>query len=213
MATIKVIQDAPEDLNKDGKITLGERVTAACIMWLVVFIGLNIIYWSIVALLEVENPLGAWGRWLAVFALLDTIATISIAVWRLVWIERDYKHERIEQERRWKREDWEFDQMRGTATAPDTGKRSEAWKYDYYAMMYLKRYFRGIDITRAQWEKDGLPVEWWNNVNAKLQERQIRRGKNKALEYETYGEAWEAWLEANMKAHTLERRGNDFVPK
>lgn len=200
-----------EDLNRDGTVTLGERVASAIILWSLLFLGLNLLYWSVVTIINKSHPLAVWlDFWLAAFALLDTLFVVGLSVWRLIWLERGERREVLERNRRWKREDWEFQQVAGTVeTVGDT--RWTAATQDYYAKLYLQRYYQNQSIVRDDWVRDGLPKPAWDTINALMVKRRIRQGRKTELAYDTFADAWAAWVEAEAKSRKWVRVGDDFV--
>ena len=220
MATIRIDGITPaEDLNRDGKITLGERIQAAAGIWVVVFGALVLVYWCLWAMLGWAEPLAVFARpWAPLFAILATLTAATIAIWRLVIYERGEKLEAEERRRRWQREDWEFQQLSGTVEAENNTRVTPATR-DFYAKLYLQRYYQGKSISRdgrGGWVDSGLPKEMWDLVNGMMKERKIRTGRSSDLEPATFAEAWGIWCDHEVKSRRWVRNGpgpDDFISR
>jgi len=200
-----------EDTNKDGKVSLGERVQAALVLWAVLFLALNILYLCIVVVLNKQRAGALWLTfWLPAFVALDTVAVAALAVWRLIIYERAEREERAERRRRWDREDWEMDQVKGISKSEGETRWTQATQ-DYYAQLYLKRYYQGKGLERNRWEADGLPQPAWNRINKLMQQYKIRKARSKVLEFETFAEAWGAWCEAEMTSRRWVKNGDGYL--
>lgn len=218
MATIRIdgIQQA-EDLNRDGTVTIGERVQASLILWGIMFVALNVVYAALAAIIEWDEPARAWaGFWLPMFVIVDTVGVTSLAVWRLIIYERGEKLEGEERRRRWEREDWEMDQIRGTVAHEGNTRVTPATR-DFYAKLFLQRYYQGKSIARdgkGGWVDSGLPKEMWDLINGMMKDRKIRKGRSKDLEPATFAEAWGIWCDHEVKARRWVRNGpgpDDFL--
>jgi len=73
---------------------------------------------------------------------------------------------------------------------------------DAAAEQILARYYTGKEWSREACEKDGvMSAELWNEANAMLKKRNIRRGRKTTLEPATYAEAWGLYCAAKLKAN------------
>jgi len=211
MTTIKLVQ---EDLNKDGKVTLSERVQAALMLWLVLFVTLNIIYVCVVVVFHKQGALELWlGFWLPAYVALDTIGVAAVAVWRLILYERAELVERDERKWKRKREQWEFDQMRKDDTTERETRGMTPHRQAFLAKWYIQRYFEGKSITRQACIKAGWSKPEWDHINDLMVKRGIRDGRKPKLKQETPEAALLAWNEGDMKSRKWVRAGDDEFVK
>jgi hypothetical protein len=169
------------------------------------------LYWGVCWWAKKDNALDLWlDFWGPLFLVLAVVSWLSLLVWRLIWLERDERLAAVERTRKWERENWEFDNLRGVATREAQTDFTQA-DIDAAAWQLLSFYYKGEEWSRKAWTARGLSKELWDQVNALFQKRSIRRGRKAQLEPKTMAHAWGLWCEAKLKNRTLYRHGDHFV--
>ena len=194
MRTINIaLPDA--DLNDDGKVTFDELIRSTLyIAAMIAFFLLALL--GGIGLILLRGPLIP--TLVGYCLVLATVLGAVIGIRRQIRYERAERLEREELYRRWAREDYEFDVLRGAAQT-ETDTRWNSARQDQYARLWLNlSYERGKPITRDEWQRQGQPVEAWNRTNSLMKRRGIRRGSS--LAPDTLAEAWGAWCEAELES-------------
>lgn len=205
MAMIRIVE---EDLNRDGKVTFGERVASAGMMAGALLVALQVVYLAVCLLLDVAGWAFWWDVYLGLSLLVAAVSWVGLIVWRMTWHERAERLEGAERRRRWAREDFEFAQLRGVVET-EAGTRITQAQIDAAAQLYLKRYYEGRGLARAGWLKDGYSKELWDTVNGLMKKRGIRKGRGDQLVQESFAEAWGVWCEAKLKNRQWLRADED----
>lgn len=190
MTTIKIPIPESADLNRDGKVTLGERIVSAVALILFLWVLFLVIIAGICRLFRLRLSLDA-----ALGALMIAIFLgCAVAIWRLIVYEKEEWLARTDRKMRRDREQWEFDVLKGETEAPEESPPWNQYLQDKYARMWLDlSYKQGKPITRDQWQDMGLPPTIWNRINRLMNDYKIRKGST--LVPEDFGSAWGVWLD------------------
>ena len=186
------------DLNNDGRVTVDELVHSA----LYIFVALFVILGAVIVggWVLITERLPPWRVWALIF-ILDGLLTGGLIIWRMTGHERREREAAEDRARQHEREDWEFDQARGVSDDARSTTLSQA-QIDAAVWQILARYYAGKEWTRDACEKAGvMSAELWNEANALLKKRHIRRGSKRALEHDTLEEAWGVYCAAKLKAN------------
>jgi len=186
------------DLNQDGKVTVDERVRSA----LLIFTALLVLFGAVI--------IGGWGlivgslppwRVIAVIPLLSASSTAALLIRRELYIERQEREAKTDLEFRREKERWEFAQAQGISTEAGATTISQA-QVDSAALSILRRFYDGKPWSRDACVADGLmSAEQWNEANATLRKRRIRRGRQMKLEPPDFATAWAMYCDAKLKAN------------
>jgi len=196
------------DLNRDGKVSLGELVVSAFLIVAGVFsflliVGLTI--WAFVA--------DAWTgvKFLLTLITISGAVSIIVALWRLFRYERGEKRDNAEWALKREKEEWELDQIKGVVNQEAETNWTQATQ-DEMARRYLFwSYKQGQFVTREEWKKKGQPEVAWNRINGLMKEHKIRSKRSRDLQHDDFAEAWGAWCDAMIKSRSWVRSGEDFI--
>ena len=208
-----------EDINRDGTVSIKERIVSVVVLWLILAVGLTILYYCVCSLFNIPGRIATrqYGDiWLSIFLLLSTVVTIVLSIWRLTWIDQQQVAVVKERSRRRQREDEERRELQATT---ENRASSKAWTEQmqfHYARLYLKRayqhnVFPAYPQVRDDWIKSGSPKEAWDIINKLMTERGIRAPKKGPMLPPTLEEAWAAWADWELQHHTMVRVGEEMV--
>jgi len=207
--------DAWADLDGDGRVSLSELVLSTFFVVGVVFVGLVLLAVAVGGLVgaagaDVLRFVLRW--WLWVSLAVSSVTGVALGVWRSLRYERDERARARELSRRWQFED-EDRQHLNHVTDRERSTRFTQADVDSAARLYLRRYYSGRGLSRADWVKDGLSKDLWDHVNVLMRKRGIRRGRRADLVPGTFADAWAVWCDAKLKARSWLVSGDDLLEK
>ena len=194
-------QDNALDLNGDGRVTVDELVRSTWMIFIQLVVVFGAIALAVVALVYAPAFLKVAVSIIALAALL----AFSLGVYRMLRHERLDREAEQEKLRRWEREDYEFDLLRGVSDDARATTLAQA-EIDAAALQILRRYYDGKPFTRDAMVGDGLmTAQLWNEANGLLRKRGIRAGRKSEFRPDDFAEAWAIYCEAKLKAnqHTV----------
>jgi len=194
------------DLNGDGKVTIDElaKSTGSVFAQLVVVFGaLGGAVWLVVV-----GPL--FFKIAGAVIGLAAICSFGLGVYRMLRYERMESRDKIAWHLEHERARWEFDQAKGISKEASATSLSQA-QVDMAAQNILARYYSGKEWSREAMVKDNLlTAELWNEANAVLQKRRIRKGRKRELEPENFADAWGIYCEAKLRQNRHKLANNDW---
>ena len=209
---MKVIMPAANmDLNNDGKVTIDELARSTGLIYAQIVIAASAVVWGIWVLI-----VGAIPQVVTFLRVEGAIVAFSAPLAAYIGIKRMLRYERIEEreQKAWefqrKRDEWELRQAMGIATEAGATTMTQA-QVDATAQQILSRYYTGKEWSREAMVKANVTTaELWNEANATLKKRRIRKGKKRELEPDTFAEAWGIYCEEKLRQNRHKLGGRDW---
>ena len=200
------------DLNQDGKVTIDELARSTVLIYGQIVIAASAVLWGLWVLVAGQIP-----QPVTFLRIQGAIVAFSVPIAAYIGIKRMLRFERMEDrdKTRWQleheRAKWEFAQARGVSVDARSSTVSQA-QIDVAAMQILQRYYRGEEWSRDICVGAGLmTADLWNEANALLKKRGIRRGRKTALEPETFADAWAMYCAAKLRANQHRIANGDWT--
>ena len=190
------------DLNNDGKVTIDELFRSTMLIYGLLVGAVSAVLWGIwVAVAgKIPQPLTFLRVQGAIVALLVPVAAF-IGVRRLLRIERQEGRDKTMWDLEYKRAQWEFNQARGVSEDARATTLAQA-EIDAAALTILQRYYAGKPCTRDACTDAGLmTAQLWNEANALLKKRGIRRGRKSEFVPDDFAAAWARYCEHKLRAN------------
>ena len=200
---VLIPQNNSLDLNGDGRVTIDELARST----MLIFIQLVVVFSALVGAVYLLVVGPALVRLVGGVIGLSAVCAFGLGVYRMLRFERLERRDKTVWDLEYRRTKWEFDQARGVADEAGATTMSQA-QIDAAVHQILSRYYTGKEWNREALEKAGvMTAEVWNEANAMLKKRRIRKGRKRELEPETFAEAWGIYCEAKLRANQYKMNG------
>jgi len=195
------------DLNGDGKVTADELIQSTWTIFVQLVVVFGAIGLAILALIYAPLIIK-----IAVSAIaLAALCAFSLGIYRMLRYERMESRDNEAWAFEKRKAEWEFDQARGVSEDARSSSLAQA-DIDVAALQILQRYYDGKEWTRDALVGVGLmTAATWNEANALLKKRGIRRGKNSYLEPESFADAWAIYCEKKLRANQYRIANGDWT--
>ena len=190
------------DLNQDGKITIDELFRSTVLIYALIVGAISAVLWGLWVMVAGRIP-----QPLTFLRIEGAILAFSVPGAAYIGIRRMMRYERQEErdKKRWEleyeMEQYKFGELRGVSEDARNTTLAQA-EIDMVAELILHRYYSGKEWSRDAMVKAGMTTaQCWNEANALLKKRGIRRGNKRELVQESYAEAWGRYLQKKREAN------------